>query len=349
MRKKIRVRAGDGYDFIIGDGLLANAGELTASVIEADRIAIFTDSTVAPLFADALEEKLQEARFRTCRFVYEAGERSKNIHTTAEFLDFMAANSLTRGDAVAVLGGGVAGDMGGFAASIYQRGIKFMQIPTTVLAAVDSSVGGKTGVDTQYGKNLTGTFWQPSLVLCDTNTFEFLREEEIMDGYAEVIKSAAIRGPRIFNDLEEGKFRTAMPDIIARCVNIKSDVVHEDERESGMRRILNFGHTMAHSIELKSDYQISHGKAVAIGMLMVTRASEKHGLTEPGTYERLYRLISGEGYRTETDIPLEELCEAARHDKKASGDSIHIVYLEKIGSAVTRKVRLDELYDFFNV
>lgn len=349
MRKKIRVRAGEGYDFIIGDGLLSSAGELTASVLNADRIAVFTDSNVAPLFADDLEKRLQKQRFQTCRFVYEAGERSKNLDTVSAFLDFMAEHDLKRGDAVIVLGGGVAGDMGGFAASIYQRGIKFMQIPTTVLAAVDSSVGGKTGVDTKYGKNLTGTFWQPSLVLCDTDTFRALSPDDVLDGYAEVIKSAAIRGPRIFSDLEEGKFHTAMPDIIARCVNIKSDVVHEDERESGVRRILNFGHTMAHSIELKSDYQISHGKAVAIGMLMVTKASEKHGLTEPGTYDRLYQLIHGEGYRTETDIPLEELCEAARHDKKTTGDSIHLVYLEKIGSAKTKKVRLDDLYEFMNV
>ena len=349
MRKKIRVRAGDGYDFIIGDGLLANVGELAASVMNADRIALFTDSTVGPLFADAVEERLRRARFETCRFVFEAGERSKNIATTAEFLDFMAEHDLTRGDAVVALGGGVTGDMGGFAASIYQRGIKFMQIPTTVLAAVDSSVGGKTGVDTKYGKNLTGTFWQPSLVLCDTDTFEELSEDEILCGYAEVIKSAAIRGPRIFRDLEEGKFRTAMPDIIARCVNIKSDVVAEDERESGVRRILNFGHTMAHSIELKSDYGMSHGKAVAIGMLMVTKASESRGMTEQGTYDRLYGLIRREGYQTETEIPLEELCEAARHDKKASGDSIRLVYLEKIGSAKTEKIKLQDLYEFYNV
>ena len=349
MRKKIRVRAGDGYDFIIGDGLLANVGELAASVMNADRIALFTDSTVGPLFADAVEERLRRARFETCRFVFEAGERSKNIATTAEFLDFMAEHDLTRGDAVVALGGGVTGDMGGFAASIYQRGIKFMQIPTTVLAAVDSSVGGKTGVDTKYGKNLTGTFWQPSLVLCDTDTFEELSEDEILCGYAEVIKSAAIRGPRIFKDLEEGKFRTAMPDIIARCVNIKSDVVAEDERESGVRRILNFGHTMAHSIELKSDYGISHGKAVAIGMLMVTKASESRGMTEKGTYDRLYNLIRREGYQTETEIPLEELCEAARHDKKTSGDAISIVYLDRIGSAKTEKVKLKDLYEFYHV
>lgn len=349
MRKTIRVRAGDGYDFIIGDNLLPDISNMTSSVVNAGTVALFTDSNVAPLFADRVEEQLRRGRFRTCRFVFEAGEKSKNIETVARFLDFMSENNMTRGDAVAVLGGGVAGDMGGFAASIYLRGIKFMQMPTTVLAAVDSSVGGKTAVNTRYGKNLTGTFWQPSLVLCDTTTFDQLSEDQILDGYAEVIKSAAIRGARIFEDLEAGKFRTDMADIIARCVNIKSDVVHEDERESGLRRILNFGHTMAHAIELKSGFGISHGKAVAIGMLMVTRASEARGLSEKGTYERLYDLIKGAGYRTETDIPLEELCDAARHDKKASGDSINLAYIDRIGSAKIRKVKLDDLYDFYNV
>ena len=349
MSNTIRVNAGAGYDVIIDGGLLARAGELAAPVLKGSRTALFTDSTVAPLYADFLEEKLRLAGFQTCRFVYEAGERSKNIGTISECLDFMAASELSRDDAVMVLGGGVAGDMGGFAASIYQRGIRFIQIPTTVLAAVDSSVGGKTGVDTAYGKNLTGTFWQPSLVLCDTDTLRTLSEDEVMNGYAEVVKSAAIRDPELFRELESGKFSEAMPEVIAGCVRIKSDVVSEDERESGVRRILNFGHTMAHSIELKSDYRMSHGRAVAIGMLMVTKASEAHGLTEKGTYDRLYDLIHGEGYQTETEIPLEELCEAARHDKKTTGDAIHLVYLDRIGSAKTRKVKLTELYDFFNV
>ena len=215
MRKTIRVDAGDGYDFIIDEGLLANAGQLTEAVLKGRRVTLFTDSTVGPLYAELLEERLKGAGLQTCRFVYEAGERSKNIDTVAEALDFMAANEMPRDDAVVVLGGGVAGDMGGFAASIYQRGIRFVQVPTTILAAVDSSVGGKTGVDTRYGKNLTGTFWQPSLVLCDTDTLRSLSEDEVMNGYAEVIKSAAIRDSALFRELEEGGFRAAMSEVIA--------------------------------------------------------------------------------------------------------------------------------------
>ena len=220
MKKTIRVEAGGGYDFIIGDGLLTDAGELALTVLKEGKTAIFTDTTVEPLYAEMLESSLQKTGFRTCRFAFKAGEKSKNMDTVAEFLDFMAAQELTREDAVVVLGGGVAGDMGGFAASIYQRGIRFVQIPTTVLAAVDSSVGGKTGVDSKYGKNLTGTFWQPSLVLCDTDTFQSLSEDEKKNGYAEVIKSAAIRSSELFRELEEGKFGTDMTDTIAGCVSI---------------------------------------------------------------------------------------------------------------------------------
>jgi 3-dehydroquinate synthase len=349
MKKKIRINAGDGYDFVIGGGLLDEIGRMAASVMDARRIAVFTDSTVNRLYADKIEDQLRQARFKTYRYVYEAGEQSKNLDTTAQFLDFMSECGLTRGDAVAVLGGGVAGDMGGFAASVYLRGIDFMQIPTTLLASVDSSVGGKTGVDTKYGKNLVGTFWQPSLVVCDTDTFDSLGEDLMLDGFAEVIKTAAIKSDKMFGDLENGLFTENMSDIIARCVTIKGDVVHDDEKESGLRRILNFGHTMAHAIELESGYKISHGRAVAIGMLMITRASEAHGLTEAGTYKRLYDLISSHGYQTEPDAPLEKLCEAARRDKKSGGSFIKLVYIPKIGEAAVMKVDFDELYDFYNV
>ena len=349
MRKRIRIKAGEGYDFVIGDGLLDEIGNMAKSVMDARRIILFTDSTVNGLYADKIENELKRARFKTFRYVYEAGEKSKILNTVAELLDYMSDCGLTRGDAVAVLGGGVAGDMGGFAASVYLRGIKFMQIPTTLLASVDSSVGGKTGVDTKNGKNLVGTFWQPSLVVCDTSVFESLGHDLMLDGFAEVIKTAAIRSEKMFRELEDGLFTEKMADIIARCVTIKGDVVQSDEKEKGLRRILNFGHTMAHAIELSSNYTISHGRAVAIGMLMVTKASEAHGLTEAGTYRRLYDLIEREGYETETDIPLDLLCEAAHRDKKSGGSFIKLVYIPKIGQAAVKKVSYTDLFDFYNV
>ena len=347
MTNTIHIDAGSGYDVLIGRDLLAQVGERTRRALpKTARIAVFTDTTVQPLYGDAVERSLREAGFETCCFVFPAGERSKNLATVGRFLDFMSEHRLTRRDAVLVLGGGVAGDMGGFAASIYLRGIPFVQVPTTLLAAVDSSVGGKTGIDTAYGKNLTGTFWQPSLVVCDTGTFDSLGVDQVLDGTAEIIKTASIRDADLFERLEAGALKADPEAVIARCVEIKGEVVASDEKESGLRRILNFGHTLGHAIELKKDYGISHGRAVAIGMLLVTAATRKNGWTESGIYERLLSLISSSGFAVETDVPLEDLCEAARSDKKSEGDSIHIIYLQTIGSCADRTVRFDALYDF---
>ena len=344
MARTVHIDAGVGYDVLVGSGLLQEAAERIRKVLrKSSRLAIFTDTTVAPLYAAPLEQALQEAGYSVVTYVYPAGERSKNLNTVSDFLDFMSENRLTRRDAVVVLGGGVAGDMGGFAASIYLRGIPFVQIPTTLLAAVDSSVGGKTGVDTKHGKNLTGTFWQPSLVLCDTDTFRSLGKDQILDGTAEIVKTAAIRDASLFEIVEQSDLEADPEEIVSRCVAIKGAVVAEDEKESGLRRILNFGHTLGHAIERVQDYGISHGKAVAIGMALVTRASEKHGLTETGTYERLLRLLQERGFRTDTDIPLETLCEAARSDKKSEGKSVHLIYLERIGQCADRTIEFGEL------
>ena len=235
--------------------------------------------------------------------------------------------------------------MGGFAASIYLRGIKFVQIPTSLLAAVDSSVGGKTGVDIDAGKNLVGAFWQPSLVLCDTDAFKSLGNDQILDGTAEILKTGAIRDAELFRKAAEGDILLMAEDIVERCVQLKGEVVDADEKEAGLRKILNFGHTMAHAIEKYSDFGISHGKAVAIGMLMITRAFERMGKTKEGTYDRLYSVIKAKGFETEYDAPLDELCRLAASDKKAGGGSISLVCIPEIGKADTFDVSLEKLYD----
>ena len=347
--ESIRISAGKGYDVKIGSGLISQAGDVARNVLKASKTAIFTDSVIDKLYAAQVEQSLQEAGFETCRFVFPAGERSKNIQTAADFIDFMSENHLTRKDAVVALGGGVAGDMGGFAASVYLRGIDFIQIPTTLLAAVDSSVGGKTGVNIASGKNLLGAFWQPSLVLYDTDTFRSLNNDGILDGTAEAIKTGAIRDASLFKLIEEHNIADIVPQVVRRCVEIKGAVVDEDEKESGLRRILNFGHTMAHSIEKASDYQISHGKAVAVGMLMMTRASQAAGMTEQGTYERLRELIVKKGFETAySGADLGTLCRLAASDKKTSGDKISLVYIEKIGISSIYDIKLGKLLDFMN-
>lgn len=344
--KKVFVNAGKGYEIHIGKGLLDQSGELAKKVLKADRLAILTDSTVDPLYGSQVEKSLSEAGFKICRYVFPAGEENKTIAIVTDFINFMSDNRLTRKDAVVALGGGVVGDMGGFAAAIYLRGIDFIQIPTTLLAAVDSSVGGKTGVDIPNGKNLMGAFWQPSLVLYDTETFSSLDKGLILDGTAEIIKTAAIRDADLFDLISSCDVAEHLEDIVERCVTIKGQVVEADEKESGLRKILNFGHTMAHAIERHADYGISHGRAVAIGMLLMTKASEKQGLSQAGLYDRLYEIIKEKGFETDTGIPLELLCELAGTDKKTSGDKISLVYLKEAGQAETVDVKLANLYEF---
>ncbi len=346
--RNVHINAGNGgkgYDVVIGSGLLSKAGARIREVLRADIIALFTDSSVNALYGDKVEKQLADAGFKTCRYVFPAGEESKNLSTVASFIDFMAEHHLSRKDAVIALGGGVAGDMGGFAASIYLRGIEFVQIPTSLLAAVDSSVGGKTGVDIDAGKNLVGAFWQPSLVLCDTDTFATLGNDQILDGTAEILKTGAIRDAALFRRAADGDIPAMAEEIVERCVQIKGEVVDADEKEAGLRKILNFGHTMAHAIEKYSDFGISHGKAVAIGMLMITKAFERMGKTAAGTYDALYNAIKSKGFATEYDAPLDELCRLAASDKKAGGGSISLVYIPEIGLADTFDVSLEKLYD----
>ena len=346
--KNVHINAGNGgkgYDVVIGSGLLSEAGTRIREVLRAYNVALFTDSSVNALYGDKVEKQLADAGFKTYRYVFPAGEGSKNLSTVASFIDFMAEHHLSRRDAVITLGGGVAGDMGGFAASIYLRGIEFVQIPTSLLAAVDSSVGGKTGVDIDAGKNLVGAFWQPSLVLCDTDTFATLGNDQILDGTAEILKTGAIRDAALFQKATDGDIMAMAEEIVERCVQIKGEVVDADEKEAGLRKILNFGHTMAHTIEKYSDFGISHGKAVAIGMLMITKAFERMGKTAAGTYDALYSVIKAKGFLTEYDAPLDELCRLAASDKKAGGGSISLVYIPELGTADTFDVSLEKLYD----
>lgn len=347
--KNVHINAGNGgngYDVRIGSGLLAQSGRMIREAVRADRAAVFADSAVDALYGETVVRQLEQAGFEVCKFVFPAGEESKNLSTVSRFIDFMAEKHLTRKDVVVALGGGVAGDMGGFAAAIYLRGIEFVQIPTTLLAAVDSSVGGKTGVDIEAGKNLVGAFWQPSLVICDTDVFGTLGADQILDGTAEILKTGAIRDAALFEKAASCSIPDVAEEVVERCVQIKGEVVDADEKEAGLRRILNFGHTMAHAIEKYSQFGISHGKAVAIGMLMMTKAFERAGRTAPGTYDRMYEVISGKGFAVSYDAPLEELCRLASSDKKTSGGSISLVYISEIGSADVFDVSLENLYDF---
>ncbi len=343
--KTIQVHASRQYDVCIGKNILKEAGARIRSLFNPDiRIAVVMDDTVDRLHGDALEGALDG--IDSVKFVFPAGEASKSIATYSDLLEFLAQHQLTRTDAILAFGGGVVGDLAGFAAATYLRGIPFIQVPTTLLAAVDSSVGGKTAVDLGAGKNLCGAFWQPHLVLCDYTLLDTLSDEIFADGMAEVIKYGVIRDAALFKRLHQ-PVRTDPEDVIAACVAIKRDIVEADERDSGVRALLNFGHTAAHGIELCSGYQISHGEAVAQGMVIASRGAWKLGLCREDIAERLCDLLSLHHLPTRCDFSPRQLAQAALSDKKRSGDTITLILPEEMGLCVPYKIPVSHLEDFF--
>ncbi len=343
--KTVQVRASKHYDVSIGKNILEGLGAQIRTLLGKDaRVAVVTDDTVNTLHGGALEQAL--AGIGCVKFVFPAGEASKTISTYSALLEFLAKNQLTRTDAIVAFGGGVVGDLAGFAAATYLRGIPFIQVPTTLLAAVDSSVGGKTAVDLAAGKNLCGAFWQPELVLCDYTLLDTLPVEIFSDGMAEVIKYGMIRDENLFRRLHQ-PVRTDPEDVIAACVSIKRNIVQEDERDCGIRALLNFGHTAAHGIELCSDYQIPHGRAVAAGMVIASRGAHKLGLCGENVSEALCELLTLHDLPTACDFSPRQLADAALSDKKRSGGNITLILPEKIGHCIPYKIPVTHLEDFF--
>lgn len=341
----VKVNASTPYDVIIGTELLDKCGELASRVIKPCKACIVTDDTVASLYLDRAKASLSLAGYEVVSFVFPHGEASKNTTTLIELLEFLAEKRLTRSDCMVALGGGVVGDMCGFAAAVYLRGIKFIQIPTTLLAAVDSSVGGKTGVDLVAGKNLAGAFHQPSLVICDYSTLNTLPENIFADGCAEVIKYGVINDKAFFDSLRMG-IRPQIESVIAECVRNKRDVVEEDEFDSGKRQLLNLGHTVGHAVEACSNFEISHGNAVAIGMVTVMRAAVKCGICPEADLNSLICSLRREGLPTECPFKADEIFEAATADKKRQGDKITLVIPYSIGDSRLVTMTLTELSDF---
>ena len=342
MNKTVHIPTARAYDVTIGAGLMERAGELIKRAHGPCRAAVISDSNVAPLYLERCEKSLRNAGFDTASYVFPAGERSKSLATLSDILEFLASAGLTRSDLVVALGGGVTGDMAGFAAAVYQRGIAFAQVPTTLLAAVDSSVGGKTAVNLAAGKNLAGAFWQPVAVVCDTDTLNTLTPEVFADGAAEAIKYGILCDRALFSGFGDD----ARPDIdrvIARAVEIKSEYVVGDERDHGTRSFLNLGHTMAHAIEKLSGYTFPHGHAVAVGTVMIARAGERLGVTSPGTAEALTRVYEKNGLPVAVSYGAEELYRAALGDKKRSGGDITLVMIEEIGKCFLKKLPVAEL------
>lgn len=324
--KTIKVNASKSYDVKIGAGLLKDLGNELLSVLKKPcKIAVISDSNVWPLYGKVAQSTLEDAGFSVVRLVFPAGESSKNATTYLNILNFLAENRLTRSDTVVALGGGVTGDMGGFAAATFLRGIRYIQVPTTLLAMVDSSVGGKTAIDLPAGKNLVGAFYQPSLVLCDTDTLKTLPETVFCDGCAEVIKYGVLYDRELFEHLSQKGFAFNREEVIARCVELKRNVVAEDEFDTGARQKLNLGHTIGHGIEARSHFTITHGQAVAIGMAIVSKSSCN------AIYDELCSALKKFKLPTGTDFSAKELFNCALSDKKRTGGTVNLIIPREIG------------------
>lgn len=345
----IHVETGKPYDVLIRRRLLYRCGAIVRDVLpKAERALIIADSNVAPLYADIVRHSLEAAEYAVSVHVFPAGEENKRLDEIGKMYEAMAEAGLTRSDFAVALGGGVTGDMCGFAAATYLRGIPFVQIPTTVLAQNDSSVGGKTGVDLECGKNLVGSFHQPALVLADADTLQTLPQRYVTDGFGEIIKHGCIKSAQLFHLLTlYGTNMSLIEEYTSRSVAIKAAVVAQDEKEAGERMLLNFGHTLGHAIEKCGNFtDISHGEAVGIGMLLMARAGEAAGLTKPGTSAALQALLAQCGMPTSCDYSLEDICEAAMKDKKRRGDTMNIVLLHEIGDAFVWQIPCHELFSF---
>lgn len=341
--KTVHIDASRSYDVRIGRGLLDDCGRQIAERVRCASAPVVADDTVYALYGERVCASLEAAGVRTVCYVFPHGEKSKNLLEYAKILNFLAENRVTRADALIALGGGVTGDLGGFAAATYLRGIPFVQLPTTLLAAVDSSVGGKTAVDLPAGKNLAGAFYQPELVLCDLDTLDSLPREIFLDGCAEVIKYAVLGSRELFALLADIPSGKGLEEVTARCVEMKRDFVQSDELDRGARQMLNLGHTFGHAVEASSRFTLSHGKSVAIGMAMILRAACSRGLCSAETRDAVIALLQRYGLPTECPYPADMLLGALSADKKIFGTRLNLVVPTDIGACRLLPVGVDEL------
>lgn len=341
---KIKVDTASPYEVIVGAGAVAGAADfVSANFAKAGSVALVSDSNVEPLHGDAVAAVLESSGKRVERIVFPAGEKSKTLETYGALLDALVSLRFSRGDLIVALGGGVTGDLAGFAAATYMRGIDFIQIPTSLLAMVDSSVGGKTGVDLPGGKNLAGAFHQPRAVFCDTGFLRTLPEEWRIDGMGEVLKYAVLGDAELFASLERSPLAPADEAAIARCIGMKRDIVSRDERESGPRKLLNLGHTFAHAIEKLSGFSVSHGRAVATGVVMAAKASANAALMSPSDARRIEALAAAMGYETSCAFPAGDLREAMLSDKKAAAGAVDFVLPLAVGRCAVKNMSPDDV------
>ena len=352
--KTITTGTTEQYNIYIGKDLLFSLAEKTNMIARTKRVVILTDDIVHKLYFDVVYSSLSCEGYEVLKYVIENGENSKDSENYISILNFLAENKISRDDTLISLGGGVVGDLGGFVSATYLRGIRYANVPTTLLSAVDSSIGGKTAINLESGKNLVGAFYPPSLVVCDLTTFKTLPEDVFREGTAEVIKYGAIMDRDFFNTLSNkmgdnshfslyDKLEGSLEDIVCRCVEHKLNIVSQDEFDRGNRKLLNFGHTIAHTLEKLSNYDISHGYAVAKGMAFMAYFSFKFGACSKQCFYSLFELLSAYGFNLDIKFNHNDIFNILISDKKVSADKIDLILLKDIGDAFIYPVSIVKL------
>ncbi|MGT2883652.1 3-dehydroquinate synthase [Streptococcus ferus] len=341
------------YDIVIEKGVLSKTGQWVKQLWQPQKIVIITDNKVGSLYANKVKFSLEDAGFDVSVFDFLHGEAQKNLTTVNKAYAFLVQQGLTKSDGIVALGGGVVGDLAGFVASTYMRGIHFLQIPTSLTAQVDSSIGGKTGVNTSFAKNMVGTFTQPDGVLIDPETLKTLGHRELIEGMGEVVKYGLIEDLELWQELQQmdGSPESILDhaeSIIYRSCEVKRKVVVEDELDNGVRLHLNFGHTIGHAIEATAGYgKVMHGEAVAIGMVQLSRVAESKGLMPAGITQVIIDMCAKFGLPTDYEPwDTEALYKALTHDKKARGKTIKTVIVPELGSAAINQIPIDEMKEY---
>ena len=342
---KITINTNPSYDVIIEDNLLNSVDKYILEYISPCKVCIITDSTVNSLYANKVKFNMEKSGFITSKVVFPPGEHSKSLANYSNIIEAIGNEGLTKSDCIIALGGGVVGDLAGFVASSYMRGIKYIQIPTSYLAALDSSVGGKTGINLLRGKNLVGSFWNPLLVLCDPTVFNTLPTVKRMDGIAEAVKNAVVTDKNLLEPIKTNSYTY----VIERCVSIKKSIVEADQYEESLRQLLSFGHLIGHAIEKLSGYSVSHGHAIAAGMVFEARAAYKMGLTDNDITQELTELLDDLGFITSINYSIDDLYEYAIMSKRINKNMINIVIPIEIGKCKLAKLELSRLKEYLTM
>ena len=346
---KITINGSTSYNVLIERNILDNVGNILAGELGGNKALVVTDTHVAALYLGEVSDSLEEAGYDVTSLKLSPGEETKNIDNYVFVLNTLSENDFSTSDLIIALGGGTIGDLVGFVASTYKRGMKCIQIPTTLLACVDSSIGGKSAVNLTTGKNQVGTIKNPSIVFCDPNVVSSLSKNALLEGYAEIIKYGILDGLEIVKLLREAIESKDYSEVVAKAISIKKSYVEEDECDSNSRQFLNLGHFVGHAIEAASGYSISHGKAVALGLVIESKCCALSGLCEMSSYLEISSIIREFGFDDTNHYGLQELLPYILRDKRIRDGKIDIIVPARIGNCILRKIPASDLEDFLRL